>query len=145
MLENGKKVEISIDFKQAVIDYLYLLEKLYPHKAILKIIGDRYRLSKTQRSILFRGITRKEAASYARFVGNYNQYFTQFFDPIGFVFVTEPSFNCRLLIMPLVEKGIYSELQKNLKTEPMNPGPRLKNGILKVGTNLKIDRMRSSQ
>ncbi len=85
-------------------------------------------------------ITRSEASAYNRFVTNYNQYFTQFFDPIGFVFSTEPTFRGRLLIMPLVEKGIYSELQQNLKIEPMNPGPKLKNGVLKVGTKLKADK-----
>lgn len=82
-----------------------------------------------------------EAESYGRFVAQYNQYFTQFFDPIGFVFSTNPTFKARLLIMPLVEKGVYSELQKNVKTEPMLPGPGLKNGILKFGANLKVDNL----
>lgn len=84
-------------------------------------------------------VTATEEAGYAQFVTQYNQYFTQFFDPIGFVFATEPSFRGRLLIMPLVENGVYSELQKNLRQEPMNPGPKLKTGILKLGTNLKVE------
>ncbi|MCK4797265.1 MAG: DUF434 domain-containing protein, partial [Spirochaetes bacterium] len=53
---------ITENFKNAIIDYSYLLEKDYPHKAILKIIGDRYLLTGLQRSILFRGITKKQKA-----------------------------------------------------------------------------------
>jgi len=81
--------------------------------------------------------TPEEASSYATFVAQYNQYFSQFFDPIGFVFSTEPEFTGRLLIMPLVENGIYSELQKNVRHEPMNAGPQPQNDILKVGVNLQ--------
>lgn len=84
-------------------------------------------------------VTRDEANGYAAFVAQYNQYFTQFFDPIGFVFTTEPDFCGRLLIMPLVENGIYSELQKNVRHEAMKPGPQLKTGIAKVGANLKAE------
>ncbi|MBU1105159.1 MAG: hypothetical protein KKB51_00725 [Candidatus Riflebacteria bacterium] len=84
-------------------------------------------------------VTTEEAGGYAQFVAQYNQYFTQFFDPIGFVFTTEPDFRGRLLIMPLVENGVYSELQKNVRHEAMNPGPKLKTGILKIGANLKAD------
>ena len=62
MIESGKKVEISSDFKQAVNDYLLFLEKSYPQKALLKIIGDRYKLNKSQRSVLFRGIVKRETA-----------------------------------------------------------------------------------
>ncbi len=84
-------------------------------------------------------VTRDEADGYAAFVAQYNQYFTQFFDPIGFVFTTEPEFCGRLLIMPLVENGVYSELQKNVRHEPMKPGPQLKTGVARVGANLKAE------
>lgn len=84
-------------------------------------------------------VTQEEAAGYAQFVAQYNQYFSQYFDPIGFVFTTEPAFCGRLLIMPLVENGVYSELQKNVRHAAMAPGPKLKTGILKIGANLKAD------
>lgn len=84
-------------------------------------------------------VSEEEAAGYKEFVTQYNQYFTQFFDPIGFVFTTEPSFRGRLLIMPLVENSVYTELQKNVRHEPMNPGPKLKTGIVKIGANLKAE------
>ena len=50
---------IDDNFNNAIKDYFYLLEKKYPQKAILKLIGDRYLLSGTERTILFRGITTK--------------------------------------------------------------------------------------
>ena len=50
---------IDDNFKNAINDYIYLLEKNYPQKAILKLIGDKYSLSGNERTILFRGITTK--------------------------------------------------------------------------------------
>lgn len=51
---------ITEPFKHALKDYFYLLNKNYPEKETLKIIGDRYRLSGIQRTLLFRGITSNE-------------------------------------------------------------------------------------
>ncbi len=53
------ELETSVLYK-AISDYLYLLDNDYPVKPILKIIGDRYRLNAIQRSILFRGVAKKE-------------------------------------------------------------------------------------
>jgi hypothetical protein len=50
------------EFKQAINDYLFLLEKKYSEKAILKIVQDRYRLNGIERSILQRGVIAKEVA-----------------------------------------------------------------------------------
>jgi hypothetical protein len=52
----------SETFKAAVIDYYYFLEKNYPEKETVKLVGDRYRLTGPQRTILFRGITAQEKA-----------------------------------------------------------------------------------
>ena|ERR1035437_457589 len=49
-------------FREAVADYQYLLERKYPKKAVLKMIGDRYLLSGVERTILFRGITTADNA-----------------------------------------------------------------------------------
>jgi hypothetical protein len=49
-------MQISPAFKSAYNDYLDLLTKKYPQKTILKLIGDRYKLSGTERSLLFRGV-----------------------------------------------------------------------------------------
>jgi len=48
---------IGENFKSAKRDYLYLLHRGFPQKGILKLIGDRYGLSGTERTILYRGIT----------------------------------------------------------------------------------------
>ena len=47
---------VADNFKHAINDYIYLLERKYPQKAILKLIGDKYLLSGIERTILFRGI-----------------------------------------------------------------------------------------
>ena len=44
------------EFKIAIKDYLFLLNKGYPQKASLKLVGDRYKLKSEERSILFRGV-----------------------------------------------------------------------------------------
>ncbi len=44
------------EFKIAINDYLFLLNKGYPQKASLKLVGDRYRLRGEERSALFRGV-----------------------------------------------------------------------------------------
>jgi hypothetical protein len=49
-------------FKDALIDYYYFLAKNYPGKDTLKLVGNRYRLSRVQRIFLFRGITSKNSA-----------------------------------------------------------------------------------
>lgn len=45
------------EFARAVKDYFFLLNREYPEKGALKLVGDRYRLSGTQRNCLYRGIT----------------------------------------------------------------------------------------
>ena len=49
-------------FSEAVADYQYLLERNYPKKVVLKMIGDRYLLSGVERTILFRGVTTADNA-----------------------------------------------------------------------------------
>ena len=47
-------------FKQACRDYYYLIDRNYPERGTLKLIGDRYRLSGDQRTVLYRGISSQE-------------------------------------------------------------------------------------
>ena len=49
-------------FKDALRDYYYLLNRDYPEKPALKLVGDRYRLKGIERITLYRGITSKEKA-----------------------------------------------------------------------------------
>jgi hypothetical protein len=44
-------------FRHAVADYYYLMNNNYPEKGSLKLVGDRYKLSGDQRTILYRGIS----------------------------------------------------------------------------------------
>jgi hypothetical protein len=49
------------EFAEAVLDLLYLLERTYPKRSSIDIVGNRYRLSADERMMLFRGIfTRAE-------------------------------------------------------------------------------------
>ncbi|MEW5816507.1 MAG: DUF434 domain-containing protein [Spirochaetota bacterium] len=57
---------LTTAFKAAIRDYSLLIEKEYPQKAVLKLIGDRYALNSTQRIILYRGIVKKELAAQRR-------------------------------------------------------------------------------
>jgi hypothetical protein len=47
----------SLQFRQALNDYFFLLNRGYPEKPALKLAGDRYQLSGKQRLILYRGAT----------------------------------------------------------------------------------------
>ncbi|MDQ1352420.1 MAG: hypothetical protein QG657_2726 [Acidobacteriota bacterium] len=51
---------INEPFHNAANDYSFLLNKKYPENPTLKLVGDRYRLTSLQRTILFRGITSQE-------------------------------------------------------------------------------------
>ncbi len=50
------------EFVKALEDYAYLLNRAYPRKALLKIVGDRYMLNSIQRILLSRGIFPDEDA-----------------------------------------------------------------------------------
>lgn len=50
------------DFQRAVRDYRWLLDRGYPEKPVRKLVGDRYRLSKDHRMVLYRGVFSSETA-----------------------------------------------------------------------------------
>ncbi len=47
---------ITDEFIQALKDYAHLLDRKYPRKTILKLVGDRYLLNTFQRILLSRGV-----------------------------------------------------------------------------------------
>lgn len=53
-------------FKQACRDYFYLIDRNYPERGTLKLIGDRYKLSGDQRTVLYRGISSQEKSDMRR-------------------------------------------------------------------------------
>mgnify|MGYP000471042796 CR=1 FL=1 len=49
-------------FAEAVRDYYLFINRGYPTKGVLKLVGDRFRLSGEERNILYRGVVSKEVA-----------------------------------------------------------------------------------
>jgi hypothetical protein len=56
----------SENFPNAVTDYKSFLSKKYPQKTVLKLVGDRYKLSGTERTMLYRGITTNDKVELRR-------------------------------------------------------------------------------
>ena len=52
-------MKFSAHFFRAVCDYRYLLERNYPQKSMLKLVGDRYQLASFERVMLYRGLAAK--------------------------------------------------------------------------------------
>jgi len=58
---NQKFAELlTAEFNKACQDYFYMINRHYPERGCLKLIGDRYRLGGDQRTILYRGISSRE-------------------------------------------------------------------------------------
>ncbi|MFC2155033.1 DUF434 domain-containing protein [Acidobacteriota bacterium] len=53
---------VTARFKEALRDYFFLLNRRYPEKPAVKLVGDRYRLGSVERITLYRGITSEEKA-----------------------------------------------------------------------------------
>jgi len=96
----------SSQFHQALADYFYLVDKEYPKKGSLKLVGDRYCLSAEMRTILYRGVassgkSNKRAARLVTdpeaplIIDGYNVLFTLMNYRLGkFVFIGTDTF-CR--------------------------------------------------
>ncbi|HEB33391.1 MAG TPA: DUF434 domain-containing protein [Spirochaetes bacterium] len=48
--------EININFINSIADLIVLLDKKYPKKASLELVGNRYNLNRDERLILYRGV-----------------------------------------------------------------------------------------
>lgn len=78
----------SESFVKAAADYRFLLNRSYPQKATIKLVGDRYQLSGQERSLLYRGVSDRTSAGLRRskivqdaghdplFIDGYNILFT---------------------------------------------------------------------
>jgi len=53
---------VSASLAEAIRDYRALLDRGYPVQATIKLVGDRYRLDRSERIILFRGVHGREAS-----------------------------------------------------------------------------------
>jgi len=52
-------VKVSKEFKPAVKDYFFLMNKAYPDRGSVKFVGDHYDLPGLERNMLFRGVHSK--------------------------------------------------------------------------------------
>jgi hypothetical protein len=55
---------MAASFINACHDYYYLLNRHFPERGVLKLVGDRYRLDGDQRTVLYRGISSSQRAAY---------------------------------------------------------------------------------
>jgi hypothetical protein len=51
---------VGVSLISACQDYAYLIDRHYPERGALKLVGDRYRLTRDERTILYRGIASVE-------------------------------------------------------------------------------------
>ena len=51
---------LTAEFNKACQDYFYMINRHFPERGCLKLVGDRYRLGGDQRTILYRGISSRE-------------------------------------------------------------------------------------
>lgn len=58
--------ECSPALKAAIGDYRLLLDRGYPVTATIKLVGDRYRLDRSERFILFRGVLDEASSAFIR-------------------------------------------------------------------------------
>jgi len=62
-MNTDPEILFDSNFKQAANDYLWFLEKKYPQKIVLELVGNRYKLNRIQRSILYRGVISRQTAN----------------------------------------------------------------------------------
>ena len=63
----AKEEMFNDTLREAVSDYYFMLNRGYPQKSILKIVGDKFKLTGYKRSLLYRGVCKKtEAGSRIR-------------------------------------------------------------------------------
>lgn len=53
-------------FENALLDYFYLIDRGYPEKGTLKLVGDKYKLSSDHRTVLYRGVCSQQKADARR-------------------------------------------------------------------------------
>lgn len=57
---NAMRPVLTQNFTLAIRDYTFLLNNKYPEREVLKLVGNRYKLSHIQRTIIYRGISGKD-------------------------------------------------------------------------------------
>ncbi len=70
-------------------------------------------------SIPFDKATLTEAKEYERFVTQYNNYWSEYFDPIGIRFKVGDHIEAETCILPLIENSMYNELRRATGGKPV--------------------------
>ena len=65
-LKNQINNPLTSEFLEACRDHLYLCGRKYPAGQVVKLVGNRYRLTAVQRSVLMRGVIPEETAGRRR-------------------------------------------------------------------------------
>jgi hypothetical protein len=66
LVPSADHVLLNEDFMFACRDYSYLVNHGYPERGAIKLVGDRYRLNRDQRTVLYRGISSEERSARRR-------------------------------------------------------------------------------
>jgi len=64
-------------------------------------------------------VSKEEADDYRRFVANYNDYWRQYFDPIGVRFKVGNRIEVETCILPLIENSIYNQVRELVGGKPV--------------------------
>jgi hypothetical protein len=62
-INNQNKALMNDSFISACRDYAYLINRCYPERGALKLVGDRYQMTRDQRTVLYRGISSVERSA----------------------------------------------------------------------------------
>ncbi|MEZ5083809.1 MAG: DUF434 domain-containing protein [Bacteroidales bacterium] len=60
------KRSLNIEFVRAVRDFIFLLNNNYPERSVLKLVGDKYKLSGIERTMLYRGVTSEKESGFRK-------------------------------------------------------------------------------
>lgn len=66
MASNANNGILNENFRNACRDYFYLVDREFPERGALKLVGDRYRLDGDQRTVLYRGISSKKRSEFRK-------------------------------------------------------------------------------
>ena len=84
---------------------------LAPSGLAVCTVHNRIRYCTPVDSVPIEKVSREEAKDYREFVGNYNSYWRQYFDPIGIRFKVGDRVEVETCILPLIESSMYNQLR----------------------------------
>ncbi len=91
-------------------------------------------------SVAIDKVSSEEARDYKLFVGNYNSYWRQYFDPIGIRLKVGDRIEVETCILPLIESSAYNQLRDLAGGKPVSLSSRVLTDrtILSVATKLDL-------